>query len=89
MQLVKGQPSSIFDFHTNLTRFVYLFGEELFLVASNKYVREGGEDVRVLVGVGEQAKCVRGGRGQVTPGQTPARVSSGTKKVSSTRPCLS
>ena len=83
MQLGKGQPSSFFDYHSNLTRFVYLFGEELFLVASNKYVREGGEDVRVLVGVGEQAECVRGGRGQVTPGQTPASVLSRKSKIHS------
>ena len=79
---MKRQPSSIFNYHTNnLTSFEYLFGEELFLVASNKYVREGGEDVRVLVGVGEQAECVRGGRGQVTPGQAPASVSSGTPGI--------
>ena len=70
MRLDKRQQSSIFDIHANLTRFVHLFGEELFLVASYKYVREGGEDMRVVVGVREQAECVRGGRGQVTPGQT-------------------
>ena len=83
MQLRRRQPSSFFDYHANLTRFVYLFGEELFLVASNKYVREGCEDVRVLVGVGEQAECVRGSRGQVTPGQAPASVSSGTPGIHS------
>ena len=83
MQLGKRQPSSIFDYQANLTRFVHLFGEELFLVASNKYVREGGEDVRVVVGVREQAECVRGGRGQVTPGQAPASVSSGTFGIDS------
>ena len=83
MQFGKRQPSSIFDHHANLTRFVHLFGEELFLVASNKYVREGGKDVWVLVGVGEQAECVRSGRGQVTPGQAPASVSSGTTGIHS------
>ena len=83
MQLGERQPSSIFDYQANLTRLVYLFGEELFLVASNKYVREGGENVRVVVGVREQAECVRGGRGQVTPGQTPASVSSGTTGIHS------
>ena len=53
------------------------------MVASNKHVREGGEDVRVVVGVREQAECVRGGRGQVTPGQAPASVSSGTFGIDS------
>ena len=83
MQLGKRQPSSIFDYQANLTKLVYLFGEELFLVASNKYVREGGEDMRVVVGVREQAECVRGGRGQVTPGQAPASVSSKTFGIDS------